>query len=420
MFLIKRGLAEFLMVSFAKVLNGVLAILFNVLLLRYLGPENFGIFSLCVVGILYADGTIGSALDMGVMQLATKQHKYQNSAVFCNVEIASLLLKFIFTLLLCLLLLFGAEALSKLLFHRDDLGSIIWLTALSASGLLLLRTLQVHCQLSSKLGIYSLLDLLNTGLKFGGIAFVIATQTVTLENILFFFASAPFFVSLFGLAFYLTRSSITFHGHINSICELINNVKWILLTYLITATISRLDIFLLNLFSNLKEVGIFYSGFIFASIPELLGSYIAIILNPRVIPYHNTGKFLSFYRKFQIICFYGSICFMIIIYFLIDPLSKIFFPSAYSESTAVLFALLPGCLATMAIFPLTLPFLLYVKPKFFLIMDCLFLPILVLFYIATIKYYGAFGAAWVTSIAKVIKSLLAQYMAYRLASSKKF
>jgi hypothetical protein len=71
----------------------------------------------------------------------------------------------------------------------------------------------------------------------------------------------------------------------------------------------------------------------------------------------------------------------------------------------------------MAIFPLTLPFLLFVRPRFFFVMDCLSLPILLTLYIFAIKHHGALGAAWVTAASKVIKGLLAQIVAWKLAVS---
>ena len=414
---IQKGVSDFLFVSLAKVLNGGLTILFNILLLRYLGPEQFGVFSLCVVVILFADGTIGSALDMGVMRLSTDRHRTRFDLGFYDVEIAALVLKIIITLLISLLLFIGSDVLSNLLFHQGSHGQVIWLTMIAASGLLLLRTLQTHCQLSGMFGFYSIADFLHTFLKFGGIGFILVMWSAKLEYILFAFALAPLSVAVVGLAVFFVKSSVHWGEQSQAMKELIRFVKWIILTYIITASVSRLDIFLLSRFSSLEELGIFSSGLIFASIPELLGSYMAVVLNPRVLPYYRDGRFLSFFRHFQLFCLAGSLFVMGVAYFAIDPLCEILFPSSYSGAAAVFLALLPGSLITMAVFPLTLPFLLYVRPRFFLVMDCLSLPILFALYIPAIEQHDALGAAWVTGIAKVVKGLVAQILAWKLATS---
>ena len=63
---IKKGIFEFLSVSAPKVIGGAGTVAVNVVLLRYFGPEQFGVYSLCVVGILLVDAILGSALDTGI------------------------------------------------------------------------------------------------------------------------------------------------------------------------------------------------------------------------------------------------------------------------------------------------------------------------------------------------------------------
>jgi O-antigen/teichoic acid export membrane protein len=413
----RKGFSDFLAVALAKAVNGGLTIIFNILLLRYLGPEQFGIFSLCVVIIMLADGTLGSALDMVVMRLSGDYQKSNVDVKFADAETAALIIKILLTMLMSSILIIGSEQLGNFLFHQEGRGDLIWLTLFSASGLLLLRALQIHCQLSGRFLLYGVSDLIHSLLKFGGIGIILVWATPKLEFVLVAFALAPFIVALVGLSRPVAKVSLNWHKQSAAVMELIRLVKWILFTYTITASVSRLDIFLLNRFANLEEVGIFAGGLIFASIAELLGSYIAVVLNPRVIPYYREGRFLPFFHRFQLICLAGSLCIWSAAYFSMEPLLATILPPSFARSVPVFLALLPGSLITMAVFPLTLPFLLFVRPHFFIVMDCLSLPILLPLYIFAIEHHGALGAAWVTAGSKVTKGLLAQIVAWKLAVS---
>lgn len=413
----RKGFSDFLTVALAKIVNGMLTILFNILLLRYLGPEQFGIFSLCVVIIMLADGTLGSALDMVVMRLSGDHQKSNVDVKFADAETAALILKVFLTMLMSLILVVGSETLGNFLFHQEGRGGLIWLTLFSASGLLLLRSMQIHCQLTRRFLLYGVSDLIHSFLKFGGIGIILVWATPKLEFVLVAFALAPFTVALVGLSRMAVKASLSWHKQSAAVMELIRLVKWILFTYTITASVSRLDIFLLNRFANLEEVGIFSGGLIFASIAELFGSYMAVVLNPRVIPYYREGRFLPLFRRFQLICLIISLCAWGAAYFAMEQLLATMLPPSFVRSAPVFLALLPGSLITMAVFPLTLPFLLFVRPRFFLVMDCLSLPILLPLYILAIEHHGALGAAWVTATSKVTKGLLAQIVAWRLAVS---
>jgi len=64
---------------------------------------------------------------------------------------------------------------------------------------------------------------------------------------------------------------------------------------------------------------------------------------------------------------------------------------------------------------LTLNFLLLKKPRFFLLLDTILAPIAALAYVYATPAAGAVGVAWITSAFRVVKSLVAQATAFRVA-----
>lgn len=414
--MMRQGIYDFLAVSLAKVLNGGLTVIFNLLLLRHFGPEQFGIFSLCVVFIQLVDGILGSSLDMGVMQFSTGQKQELNKGEFSEAEIATIFLKCLLVLLNVAVLPPFADQIGQLFFHQAELTALIWLTAFAALGLLFLRSYQVHCQLHGQFFRYGISDIIHSCLKFGSIAALLVWTTPKLEWILMSFAFAPSSVAVIGLVFTFVAVRQGIGNPLNSIWRLVLRIKWVVATFILTASVSRLDVFFLQKYATLEEVGIFSGGMILASIPELLGSYVAVVLNPKVKRYCQEGRFLTVFRNFQLLCLLAGAVGGIAAFFALEPMCAYILPEKFSGSAKVLLVLLPGSLVSMAIFPLTLPYLLMIRPRFFLIMDCIVLPLLLVLYIPAIQQYGAIGAAMVTAAVKVLKGVVAQLMAWWLAS----
>jgi hypothetical protein len=135
-----------------------------------------------------------------------------------------------------------------------------------------------------------------------------------------------------------------------------------------------------------------------------------------VIPYCQEGRFLAFFRRFQLICLAAGGIILGSAVLSQDLLLGSVLPPSFARSVDVFLILLPGCLVSMAVFPLALPYLMFVRPRFFLIMDIVSLPLLLVLYAFAIQKQGAIGAAWVTSLARVTKGLIAQVAAFWLAS----
>jgi O-antigen/teichoic acid export membrane protein len=195
--------------------------------------------------------------------------------------------------------------------------------------------------------------------------------------------------------------------------KLWKHVRLFLITFGLATLRSRLDIFLLSKWSTLSEVGIFSAGQVIAWVPVLVGTYLAVILTPRIMPLARDGKFNAFYRKFQPALLGACILGYLLSLFAIPLIGPMLLPSTFARSLPIISVLIPGAIAGLSSFPLTLNFLMFVRPKFLFTMDCISLPIVVLLFFCAIPRYGAIGAAWVTSAANMARALIAQMMAWQ-------
>lgn len=407
---------EFLLVAFPKALNGAATILVNILLARFLGPDAFGIFSICMTAVLLSDGVVGSAFDLGVMRLAPLARAKQRLRSL-NFERAALVLKLGVAAAIASVLALFSGPLSRIAFQRSDGGRFILLSCLAALGLLTVRSVQVHFQVDKRFGLYGLVDLLNSGLKYGGIALALLLLPPSPTTLLTIVATVPWVVvGISGLTF--GRTLFAWEPGIRAVVgELWEFVRWPLITFCVTTLATRLDIALLALLSNPSEVGIFSLGQTLTMIPELLGMYLSVIVAPRLMPSIRQGFFSRFFTRFQLAMLGLAIIGWGIAWVGLNLARSHLWPANYDRSEAVLWVLLPGSLAAMINFPLVVAFLMFVRPSFLFKIELLILPLAVLAYPWAIHEHGAVGAAVVATILRLLKAVLALSFAWVWARS---
>jgi O-antigen/teichoic acid export membrane protein len=416
--LLGRNIREFLFVAAPKALAGLCTVGINLVLLRFFGPEQYGAYALCVSIVLLSDAILGSALDLGVIRLASLHHEKDPQRCLA-VQAAGFYLKVICVLVVTMIMSMFAGRLSQMLFHRRGDESLLYIVCAGVLALLSLRSLQMLPQINCKFFEYGLLELIQMVLKYGGITLLLIWGRANAASVLALLAAGPFLaIAIFVAAWH--RQILPFPTvHWPLVRELTDLVKWYFLTFSISALVNRADIFLLASWSNLREVGLYSAAQTFAFVPQLLGTYLSVLLSPRIMPRWESGQFFSFFRRFQLamlaVCavLYGAAVLMI------KTVGQKILPPSFLSSQQIILILLPGALAGLLTFPLTLTFLLFVKPRFLVAMDCIALPLMFLLYRYAIQEHGALGAAWVTSGSFVAKALIAQLKAWQLAHSSR-
>jgi O-antigen/teichoic acid export membrane protein len=316
-----------------------------------------------------------------------------------------------------LLLLAFARPVSRFLFHQDGLSYLLFLSAFATIGLLSIRSTQTYLQVQRRFAVYGGLDWLQNSLRFGGIAAILWLKRATIPNVLFLYGLGPWFAFGLGMVFFGKGVLGKTKQLWSAVQEMVRHVGWYATTFAVTASVGRLDVFLLTSWTSLSEVGIFAGAQVFALIPELMGGYLAVVLGPRVVPYCKEGKFAPFFRRFQFLMVIGCVLLYIAAVAGLKIVAPILLPTAFKRSGTVLLILLAGALASMAAFPLTYTFLLFARPRFLFKMDLFALPLLLVLYYYVIPAYGAVGAAWVTSSSRLIKAGIAQGVAWKTARS---
>lgn len=402
-------------VSSPKIMAGVGTLGLNLLLMRYFSPSQFGVYSLCVATILLSDAILGSAFDFGVVRLASLAHSGNGRSL--AVQRAALSIKLLSALLIAAVLVTAANPLSQAMFHGTGQGRLLYLTAATVVALLLFRSAQVQMQVAGRFRMYASFDLLHLVLKFGGVSVLIVAGWVTVRRTLLVFVLAPAltFVCWCGRAGRPLLRHLVPERAVAA--ELIGFVRWFLLTFSLANLLVRIDVFLLTRWATLDQVGIYAGGQLIAMIPQLLGTYLAVVLSPKIMPYWEAGNFGEFFRRYHL--FALGVCGALYLgaRFGLQTFAPILLPPSFLRSEQVILILLPGAIAGFLIFPVTIPFLMFLKPAFLFAMDAAALPFLLLAYRLAIASRGIAGAAWITSSYGCVKAVVALSVAWRWSSA---
>jgi len=411
-YIMNKSLQQTACVALPKGLGGVLTVVLNSILLTHMAPADFGAYAICLTLVALADGVLGAAIDMSVVKLASV-HRLHDQARAAAVERWGVAVKLAASLALVSVTLALAGPLSSALFKRPE-PELLVLAMAVASGVLLLRSAFLNLQLQQRFGAYAGLELLAQALRVGGIGAVLLWLRPSAQ-VLMAVAALCTLTALLGAA-WLVRPRLPRRGLLprREGRELAHALHWIFITFAFSALLSRADLLLLTQYSTLEQVGLFAAAQVLAQIPELLGSYLAVVVSPKVAPASHAGTLLGLMARVQ----GGLLALSLLV--LLSGFGLLYFgaawlPKGYAGSAQVLVFLLAGSLAAMCAFPVAIPYLMFVKPDFIFKLDLYTLPLLLAAYYFAIPEAGAIGAAWVSGGARLLKLGLMQACAWNWA-----
>lgn len=408
----RREIGEFLCVALPKILGGLLQLALNLLLLQYFHPEEFGVIGVCVAMVVLSDAVLGAGIDMGVLRLSPAYYETRPQYSL-QVQYAAWVMKVAGAAVVAIPLAFFAGQASAFLFGQPGQQTLLLLCSVSLLGLLLLRSAQLYYQVRRSFLAYGALDLIHTFLRYGGIAALLALGIQTPQRVVAVMAVAPLVVVVgVIIAFSGTILRVPFSS--GAFSELLHVIRWYLLTTAVGAIIMRMDVLLVSAVGGAAQAGIFAAAQVMALVPHLIGTYLAVVCAPRVMPLWQQGRLPAVYRKSQIGLAGFCVGAYLLALLLLRPLAPLFLPPHYAETLTVLLVLLPSGLAALLTFPWTVSLLLFLRPRLLLLIDAASLPFLVPAYIMAIRQSGALGAAIVTTGFALCKTAALHLIAFRL------
>ncbi len=410
---LKHKVIEFSSIVAPKLLNGILLLMSNLILLQHLSPSEFGLYSLVVTTIIYLDAVIGSSFDMGIIKLASEnREKFPQKAH--NIERVGLFNKLILIscFYLSTILLIN---LYDYVFKTSNFSVYIHLIFIIITAMLIYRSTLIYFQLRSHFGLYGGSEGIQLSGKYTGILITLFLGVTNSLALLVWYLIGPVIAvlkNLYHIRFFFFKKV----GQYKKLSqELRHYVFWFFITASIGTLLAKIDLFIIAKYMHMDDVGIFSSAYNLAIIPELFGSYIAILLSPRIMPYLKQGCFYQRYKKIQFFLYITAILGFVILYWFISLDFLYFLPQDYQQAPELISILLIGSFAGFITFPITLTFMMFNKPKFIILIDIISLPLLSLCYYYALKSHGLMGVAWVTALSHTIRAIIIQAYSFTLA-----
>lgn len=408
-------LGEFALVAAPKILGGVLMVGLNLILVRVLGVEAFGVFGLCMAAIVLADAVIGGPLDLAALRLGGRpvcSDDHDGSAV----ERAALGLKLGVAIaggvLATLITAWCVEGLPAL----QGAWRPVALSATAVAALLFLRSVLVHLQLRRRFVAYGAIDLAHVALKFGAIGALLAASTPGVATLLALWGMGPLIAAVCGGALAARPLLAIMRVPAPAIVALRSFAGWYVIAVALGAVIGRLDVITLGLLAPIEQAGLFAAAHAIAVIPEMLGTYVAVVLTPRLRAAAADGSLAHLHARVLAAIVAIALPGFVLALAVWDRVAALILPPAYLSSATIALVLLPGTLVAMATIPLALPIVMFWRPSLVPRMDVLLLPALMALYAVVVPLQGALGAAWLTMIVCLARSAVVQFVAWRLAN----
>lgn len=399
-----------------NVFNSFLSLFVVIFVSRALGPQNFGVLATFNAIVLTLVGITDFGLGTTAIRLITEKIKLdrRNAAIAMKVivklEVFSALLIAIFGLLFSTQIanLLGGQHLLLAVRLAFFAGFIASASAFIGPFFVAYERFLTN----------ALVNVVGAVFRTIAVFILVAAAALKLNNVLVVYALVPLVSLLAGLYFaprdYLTSS--TREQELAEFKEIFHFSKWLLLSYIATAFLQRLDVFLLSHYKGSAAVGIYAAALQLASLLPLLISAIATVLLTNVSTLKRRTELTSYLKKTML----GSLVLVALLVPALvfgDFLIKLVFGLRFVNSLTPFKLIFSGYLIALFVTPVSLVFFALKKPKMLTFFSYTQLAVSVVLNIVLIPRIGANGAAATFLMINVLGGVMTIFFATRLVMS---
>jgi O-antigen/teichoic acid export membrane protein len=403
---IKDTLVSFLGLGF----SAAVGLIFTVILARYLGPEQFGIFSAvtALYSIVYSLGDLGIAASLinFIPKLKEKRSELINTS-------------FSFEIFVCAVILIIFVGFS--IFHDSiipgSLGKQILIAGALAINYLLISFIQGIFTAERRFLRYSFTQIIDSGIKIILILILMSVSGLSVETALLanVVSTLIALTITFGKEFFKIKLSLE-KGILNKIFHF---AKWLAINRVFGVFISRIDVLLLNLLVGSFQAGIFSAANRITLLFSLLVSSLGSVVNPRFSSFGEDKEKISAYIKKLLGLVSLISVFMLILVFLANPIINIVFGDKYLAAIPV-FRMMTLAMIVFMFQLVTIPPIIFSfnQPKFVARLTALQVVVLIGMELILIPSLGALAPAIALGAANIIAILFSSIKLHKLLNSK--
>jgi len=397
--LLTRTLHQSLVTSSGTIITGFLGMAFYILVARFLGPVDFGIFSVAVASVSLIASIANIGIDTGIVRFVGRYISSKENRALRFLKLG-LELKILSSLLVLAIGWLVMPFVTQNLLGKTELLFPLRLSLFGVATSLLLSFTSSSIQAIQRFWVWSGLNIFTNLLRLVAAVFLFSLGLLSVESSLGVYILFPLFGFAIGLLF--LPGFLKIKKEKSVLNEFYNYNKWIALFTLIVAISSRLDTFLSARFLSLGEVGIYSVAVTLAGVVPSIVYALATVVAPKLASMTNDSDAFSYLKKLQLFV----LCLALVGIVVGIPVSYIIIPLLYGNQYLASITPLTVLLIAQAIFLISIPthtsiFYYFSYPQFFVYVGVVHLFILLFGGWFMISTFGYMGAAWIFLIGNV-------------------
>ncbi len=384
-----------------KMVGAGLGFFISLLVARWLGPEEFGLFSLFIVILILGNDVLGEGLNPGVVRYYT-MYCGSNPTKASEVLSNALMLRVALGIPVVLVGIALAVGVDRLFYDPRYAWPII-LGLIGSCGAALVSFCLSAWQARQEFSTYSVMAPLVNVLRIVSLAGLALVGAVTLKLIIGLHVVFYYLCTAFGL--WLLRPHLArLRVDKELLKELLRFGKWPAMASLCFVLQSNLAIPVLTYTAGAGEAGLFAAGLSLLLVVDFVTASLVTTLLPKVGHLNDTSQWRSYIKRFLpffLLVALGLLPFV----FVARPVVLLLFGPSYEGTVPVVQLLFLGALGTLLTHPLYPVLYAMNRPYLFSLTQGIALLGWILAGWWLIPMYGALGAAETTLWSRLLQSI---------------
>ena len=386
-----------------KLLRAALGLGVSLIVARWLGPQDFGLFWLFIETIVIGENLLGEGFHPSVVRHYAS-YAPNNPAQADQVLSSTLALHFVIGIPGVLIGWVGSDWIAYTFFHSEMYVLPLRLGCLGALGAALWSFSLAAFQAREDFRTYSLITPLVNILRVAALPILAGTGHLTLTAVLSLHVVFLYLCPLISL-WWLRSHLGGFRVNRSLLHEVLRFGKWTALTDFCLLLPAHLGVPFISYFSDAQTAGIYAAGASLLLLGDYLTATILTIQLPRVSKLTELAAYRTYIRHSLLLSTVLTLALSPTI-FLVAPLIHFFYGPEYTAAIPVVQVLFVSFLATVMTYPLFLIFYAMNRPYLVTFLACTALASWLIVGILLIPDMGAVGAAWATLTARGLQAIL--------------
>lgn len=396
----KSKFVQNLSITFVQsVLTKLLGFLVTLILVRNLGPSNYGIYSFIMVNVY----VLSALFDFGMENTAIRfsnRDKEKQDAVFGLYFLTKSVILFIF---IFVSIVWGKQIL--LAAHKPELIEYLPFFLCGFLGESLFFVNDTYLQSIQKFTTQTVINVTRYIVLFGAVLILYFNKLLLLKYVMLSWL-IPLIFTLFFIPRYLTFIKSFLHRSLSKhlLKEIFNYEKWMFVLASVNGVLARIDVYMISIWVSYAQIGVYSAAFNLVSIVSFLPVVFGKVMLPKMAETSREELFDMTIRMVKPII--AISCLLALIIPIFPIIVPFLFGSKYDDSIIIVQILSVLTLISFILLPFEQSMYPLGKPKYTAFLKFVQLILIIIMNLIFIPRFGIVSAAINLVITKIIYGIL--------------